>query len=515
MSSAVENHQRGEETAADRDELRALEHFAKFFECWLAEQERDLQVLRTAAASASEELRLRPLVDRVLGHYEYYYRAKAASLRRHVFPMCSPTWKSSTENLFLWAGGWRATMAFHLLYSKSGLQLEPRLLELVCGNPTRDLADLSLDQLERIDGLHRQTVRLEKEISEEEAQVQESVADARMVELTHALAESEEVEADAMEQEMKKKRDRMNQVLQRADQLRLETLKGLVEILKPVQAVHFLIAAAELHLKVHEFGKSKDAAAAAATARPDPIRKLASVPDARIVKPIEAVHHSPMATRHNRLHMSAGTRSSPSSTSTATAAAQLAAHVLSGSINNRTRLPLLYLFNRTVSPKPFRHRPPMSFLSDYGQPQNPAAASPRSVTYWFVSTSKSLDFESLHCGSCGYELNLSSSDRDTANIGSKYRKSAKKGIVSFVAVDESRFSQIEELRCWPYFESRHSWGLLRRKTKLSCRKCKNFVGVGHYDGASTLVGSDSSGNGEAPKKYFIKISALQPLACDE
>ncbi|CAD5172441.1 uncharacterized protein At4g08330, chloroplastic-like [Musa acuminata AAA Group] len=212
-----------------------------------------------------------------------------------------------------------------------------------------------------------------------------------------------------------------------------------------------------------------------------------------------------MATRHDQLHMSAGTRSSPSPTSTATAAAQLAAHVLSGSINNRTRLRLLYLFNGTVSPKPFRHRPPMSLRSDYEQPQTLAAFSPRSVTYC--------------CGSCGYALNLSSSDRDTANIGSKYRKSAKKGIVSFVAVDESRFSQVEELRCWPYFESRHSWGLLRRKTKLSCRKCKNFVGVGHYDGASTQAGSDSSvsgsGNGEAPKKYFIKISALQPLACDD
>ncbi|CAL9096518.1 unnamed protein product [Musa textilis] len=266
MSSANENQRRGEETAAARDEPRAPEHFAKFFECWLAEQERDLQFLRTAAASAGEELRLRPLVDRVLGHYEYYYCAKAASVRRDVLPMFNPTWTSSTENIFLWAGGWRPTMAFHLLYSKSGLQFEPRLLELVDGNPTRDLADLSPDQLERIDGLHRQTVRLEKEISEEEAQVQESVADARMVELTHALAESEEVEADAMEQEMKTKRGRMNEVLQRADQLRLETLKGLVEILKPVQAVHFLIAAAELHLTLHEFGKSKDAAAAAAAA---------------------------------------------------------------------------------------------------------------------------------------------------------------------------------------------------------------------------------------------------------
>ncbi|WOL16284.1 TGACG-sequence-specific DNA-binding protein TGA-1A-like [Canna indica] len=258
--------------AADEDD--AHDHFAKFFECWLTQQERDLQSLRAAAdgktGGPDDEARLRALIDRVLGHYEYYYRAKAASARRDVTPMFAPTWTSSTENLFLWVGGWRPTMAFHLLYSKSGLQLESRLADQNESPPTADLAGLTCDQLERIDRLHRRTVRLEKQISEQEAQAQETVADAQMVELSHAMAASGDAMGGAdeeMERAMEGKRERMNEVLDRADELRLETLKAVVDILKPAQAVHFLIAAAELHLKVHEFGKSKDAAAAPTTGR--------------------------------------------------------------------------------------------------------------------------------------------------------------------------------------------------------------------------------------------------------
>ena len=75
------------------------------------------------------------------------------------------------------------------------------------------------------------------------------------------------------------------------------------------------------------------------------------------------------------------------------------------------------------------------------------------------------------CGYCGYALNLSSSARDTAGIGSKYRKQIKKGVVAFVAVDESRFTLTDEVTCMPYFRSRRAWGLLRRRSRLLCRKC--------------------------------------------
>lgn len=69
--------------------------------------------------------------------------------------------------------------------------------------------------------------------------------------------------AEGMEREMEAKAEGMKRVLEMADGLRLETLRGVVGLLRPAQAVHFLVAAAELHLTVHEFGRRKDGAAAA------------------------------------------------------------------------------------------------------------------------------------------------------------------------------------------------------------------------------------------------------------
>ncbi|XP_034197072.1 uncharacterized protein At4g08330, chloroplastic isoform X2 [Prunus dulcis] len=79
------------------------------------------------------------------------------------------------------------------------------------------------------------------------------------------------------------------------------------------------------------------------------------------------------------------------------------------------------------------------------------------------------------CGSCGYELNLSSNNRNTSTIGSnKYGKSIKRGIISFFHIDDSRFTQVDELQCKPHF-SKRSWGLFSRRTKLLCRKCENMM----------------------------------------
>ncbi|KAG1339108.1 putative protein DELAY OF GERMINATION 1 [Cocos nucifera] len=189
----------------------------------------DLQALRAAASTprpetpeeeAEKDRRLTLLVERVLGHCENYYRAKAACATRDVTPMFSPTWTSSTENLFLWVGGRRPSVAFHLFFSKSGLQLEAQRDEVIRGVPTRDLADLSQDQLERINEHQRRIIRKEREISEEEARSQEGVADTQMVELSHVLREmggSGEA-AQMMEPAMQEKREKMRRVLEKADE---------------------------------------------------------------------------------------------------------------------------------------------------------------------------------------------------------------------------------------------------------------------------------------------------------
>ncbi|GLT46099.1 hypothetical protein SLA2020_198820 [Shorea laevis] len=51
---------------------------------------------------------------------------------------------------------------------------------------------------------------------------------------------------------------------------------------------------------------------------------------------------------------------------------------------------------------------------------------------------------SYSCGSCGYPLNLTSSNRITSNLGAEYQKSIKKGYISFLSVDLSRFTQVDE-----------------------------------------------------------------------
>ncbi|KAL4359417.1 hypothetical protein AHAS_Ahas08G0075300 [Arachis hypogaea] len=120
-------------------------------------------------------------------HCVWYYDSSMWA-KHDVLAMLSPTWRSSLEDAFLWIGGWRPTMAFHLLYSKAGLQFEAKLDELLQGLRTSDLGDLSATQLAQIDEIQKRTIAEEREITDMMATHQETVADASMVELSHAVS---------------------------------------------------------------------------------------------------------------------------------------------------------------------------------------------------------------------------------------------------------------------------------------------------------------------------------------
>lgn len=259
------------------------ESFGGFFETWLLEQEKDLDDLKAAAAAVAAQTdestqcnnteltrSFHDLVERVMGHYEKYYRVKSESMSQNVLAMLTPSWRSNLEEAFLWIGGWRPTMAFHLLYSVTGLQLEAGLSELIRGLNTGDLGSLSSSQLARVDELQMQTVREERELTEKLASHQETVADSSMVKLSNLATElmrdpnslSHE-HRDSVEEEVEStlcnKEEKLKEIFGKADDLRLRTLKNLVDILEPIQAVYFLIAASELHLRVHDWGLKKDA----------------------------------------------------------------------------------------------------------------------------------------------------------------------------------------------------------------------------------------------------------------
>ncbi|XP_059655203.1 protein DOG1-like 4 [Cornus florida] len=260
--------------------------FDKFFESWLVEQNRNLQELVSASTNnhnqssttttespqgdQHRDRALPALINRVVLHYEQYYEAKASWANHNVLPMLSPPWLSSLEDTYLWIGGWRPSMAFHLLYSKSGLQFEARLAEFFLGFPSGDLGYLCPTQLYQVNELQIKTLREERETTEKMAKQQETVANTSMVNLSHVASDlmrsdqestQERVEEtkDRVRVEVAHKKEGLGEVLHRADDLRLRTLKGVIDILTPIQAVHFLIAAAELHLRLHDWGKMTEA----------------------------------------------------------------------------------------------------------------------------------------------------------------------------------------------------------------------------------------------------------------
>ncbi|OIW00355.1 hypothetical protein TanjilG_29922 [Lupinus angustifolius] len=123
------------------------------------------------------------------------------------------------------------------------------------------------------------------------------------------------------------------------------------------------------------------------------------------------------------------------------------------------------------------------------------------------------------CGSCGYELNLNSSNRNTTSfIDSKcYNKFIKKGFISFFSIDETRFSQLNQLPysfSWlPFFNSKRqpTTTRRRRRTKLLCLMCGTHLGYGY-----TLPNPHSqSWDGITESRiYDIKLNALQPSLYD-
>ncbi|KAF9604283.1 hypothetical protein IFM89_004989 [Coptis chinensis] len=116
-------------------------NFNKFFQSWIDEEDLHLHELisvsktqaETKSSRDEQERVLRPLIDRVIQHYEDYYITKTISGKQDVLSVLSPSWTSTLEDAFLWIGGWRPSMAFHLLYSKFGLQMESKLAEIIRG----------------------------------------------------------------------------------------------------------------------------------------------------------------------------------------------------------------------------------------------------------------------------------------------------------------------------------------------------------------------------------------------
>ncbi|OVA02715.1 Transcription factor TGA like domain [Macleaya cordata] len=230
--------------------------FETFFQGWLLRQQNYLDQLLIIISSSAKthnnlqtkptENELRTLVSQVLTHYQQYYAAKATVTRANgnVFLMFAPPWFSSFEHTLLWITGFKPGLAFKLL------------------NSSVDQDDLSDEQLERVRSLTMETREAERDLNNELARVQESLAAPPIVDLarmTQGRRVNGEIGGD-VDAAIQTLREAMEALVENADLVRMTTARKVVEILSPIQAVRFLAAATQLQVKIRMWGWKREAA---------------------------------------------------------------------------------------------------------------------------------------------------------------------------------------------------------------------------------------------------------------
>ncbi|WCJ27218.1 delay of germination 1 [Euphorbia peplus] len=231
----------------------------KCFLDWLQIQEADLdELLQALSQTEKPDVFLNELIQKSTSHIQEYMEKRIENARNHVYDYFSPSWNSPLENSLLWIGGCRPSIFIRLVYVLSGSHVESHLSEYVRGIRTGNLGDLSATQMVNINELQRITIKMEEKLSSKLASLQENIADKPICLIAN---EGNPVAAGDITEEVRRALARheedMLSIMGEADNFRLQTLKELITILTPLQAVEMLASGKKLHLCVHKWCKTR------------------------------------------------------------------------------------------------------------------------------------------------------------------------------------------------------------------------------------------------------------------
>ncbi|GMN40356.1 hypothetical protein TIFTF001_009584 [Ficus carica] len=207
--------------------------FERFLEGWLVRQEHYLDELLSSPSDSSDD-DLRDLVSRVLAHYQQYFEEKSKIAQRNIFLVLSPTWFTSLERAFLWIAGFKPGLAFQLIADS--------------------IDDLTDDQRRRVGRLVQETRSEERSLNDELAKIQESVAAPPLLLIARRAGRPVYGEIAEEDTAIESLKTALEVVVTSADSLRISTALKAMEVLRPVQNVKFLVAAAQLQLRLRTWG---------------------------------------------------------------------------------------------------------------------------------------------------------------------------------------------------------------------------------------------------------------------
>ncbi|KAK1435425.1 hypothetical protein QVD17_01188 [Tagetes erecta] len=214
--------------------------FPEFFQNWENQHRRYLDRL-LESQNESLVVAQQQLVEQVLRHYQDYYDEKIKAAESDVFLMFSPPWFSSYERTLLWVSGFKPSVTFRLVKDSVG-------------------GELSEDQKGMIAVVRDETRRLEREIEQAMASVQESVAAPSFCGLVKREGRLVDGEVSDMENAVEELKKAMVGVMRNADDLRQRTALRVLEVLSPGQKVKFLAGTSQFWLQSRRLGMERDKA---------------------------------------------------------------------------------------------------------------------------------------------------------------------------------------------------------------------------------------------------------------
>ncbi|KAK7282937.1 hypothetical protein RIF29_12067 [Crotalaria pallida] len=217
------------------------EVFRDFFKAWLLQKQILLDQLHNFLATPNSETKMEPpnhLIEQVLSHYQQYMEEKNKVAESDVLLLFSQSWLSAYERALLWIGDYKPSLILRL---------------------ANDSAEgLTVRQREVLEKMMGETKRAERELAGKMATVQETVASRQILGLARKVGrvlDGEICQLDSMVEEMKRA---FVEVLKKADELRVSTVREVVGILTPSQTVQFLATATNFQLQVRKLGLQRD-----------------------------------------------------------------------------------------------------------------------------------------------------------------------------------------------------------------------------------------------------------------
>ncbi|CAN1166207.1 Protein DOG1-like 4 [Linum perenne] len=211
---------------------RVADRFTKFFDTWVDQLEDYLSQLLTALTTTPTNPELEALVSKLTQHHKEYYKVKWGLAKEDSLPFFSQTWSTPLEKAYSWLTGWKPTTM---------LKMVPQ--------PTQQQS-ASIDEL-------RLRLRVEEEKVERAMERQHvALADKKFVQLAR-LATCHCASGDNVAVALNEVADGLEKIMKMADCVRLRALKGILEILSPLQGVVFLAASSMLLVRLREFGRMR------------------------------------------------------------------------------------------------------------------------------------------------------------------------------------------------------------------------------------------------------------------